>query len=164
MAPQASNDDINNHSNLSSHRRNKDQNHAVINIDISIGTGHGLSAIRTVRGFMRDLPHLRPIALIVKSMLKQSHLNDVATGGLGSYVLVNMITAYLKTQQPRSESDDVKDLGMMLKGFLRYFSKVFDHNTTTISVTRGGFCEKLKTDDVHDNSWRNHYKKKNSQR
>ena len=43
-------------------------------------------------------PALRPLALTLKALLRTAApapLNDVATGGLGSYSLVNMLVAHL---------------------------------------------------------------------
>jgi len=39
---------------------------------------------------------LRPLVLVLKSILKQSNLGDVSTGGLGSWSLANMAIAHLQ--------------------------------------------------------------------
>ena len=44
-------------------------------------------------------PALRPLVLVVKSLLKASGLNDVSTGGLGSFALANMVVAHLQEEQ-----------------------------------------------------------------
>lgn len=38
---------------------------------------------------------LRPLVLALKSLLKDRHLNEVVTGGMGTYALSNMVLAHL---------------------------------------------------------------------
>lgn len=42
-----------------------------------------------------DYPALRPLILVLKAALKQRGLADVATGGLGSWSLANMVIAHI---------------------------------------------------------------------
>jgi DNA polymerase sigma len=44
------------------------------------------------------LPPLRPLVLVIKAMLKEAGLNEVFTGGLSSYSLVNMVVAHLQAE------------------------------------------------------------------
>ena len=44
---------------------------------------------------MARWPALRPLVLVVKSLLKANGLNDVSTGGLGSFALANLALAHL---------------------------------------------------------------------
>jgi len=43
-------------------------------------------------------PALRPLVLVIKSLLKANGLNDVSTGGLGSFALANMALAHLQEE------------------------------------------------------------------
>lgn len=45
-----------------------------------------------------DFAVLQPLVLALKSILKQNSLGDVATGGLGSWSLANMVIAHLQVQ------------------------------------------------------------------
>jgi DNA polymerase sigma len=47
---------------------------------------------------VRALPPLRPLVLVIKAMLKEAGLNEVFTGGLSSYSLVNMVVAHLQAE------------------------------------------------------------------
>lgn len=44
---------------------------------------------------VQEWPALRPLVLVLKSLLKQKRLNDVSTGGLSSFALANMVLAHL---------------------------------------------------------------------
>lgn len=68
----------------------------LIPVDISFGTKNGLDAVQFVRANLINLPALRPMALFLKSVLKENNLSEVSTGGLGSYALMNIIIAYLQ--------------------------------------------------------------------
>ena len=43
-------------------------------------------------------PALRSLVLVLKSLLKANGLNDVSTGGLGSFALANMALAHLQEE------------------------------------------------------------------
>jgi hypothetical protein len=44
------------------------------------------------------LPPLRPLVLVTKALLKEAGLNEVFTGGLSSYSLINMTIAHLQAE------------------------------------------------------------------
>lgn len=67
-------------------------------MDVSINSAGGVHAAALVGRHMAALPALRPLALTLKALLRAAApapLHDVATGGLGSYSLVNMLAAHL---------------------------------------------------------------------
>jgi DNA polymerase sigma len=45
----------------------------------------------------KDMPHLRPLVMIVKCLLSQRGLNDVYAGGIGSFTVVVMVRHFLST-------------------------------------------------------------------
>jgi hypothetical protein len=57
---------------------------------------------------VRALPPLRPLVLAAKALLKEAGLNEVFTGGLSSYSLLNMAVAHLQCEglspDPRAAS------------------------------------------------------------
>ena len=65
--------------------------------DISFNVANGPQAAGVVRDLMDRLPPMRPITLVLKIFLQQRHLNEVYTGGLGSYALLCMVAAFLQT-------------------------------------------------------------------
>ncbi len=68
-----------------------------VDVDISINGEGGMRAAALIARHITALPSLRPLALTLKALLRvqQPPLNDVSTGGLGSYSLVNMLIAHL---------------------------------------------------------------------
>jgi DNA polymerase sigma len=67
-------------------------------VDISLGAINGACAVRLMTAACEELPPLRPLALAVKALLKERRLNEVWTGGLSSYSLVNMVIAHLQCE------------------------------------------------------------------
>ena len=72
--------------------------------DISLGAGNGPAAVRWVRSAVRALRPLRPLCLAVKALLREQGLNEVFTGGLSSYSLVNMVRGPPGSISPRGRS------------------------------------------------------------
>ncbi|GIL59507.1 hypothetical protein Vafri_14274 [Volvox africanus] len=64
-------------------------------MDISVGAETGLTGVAMLQRAVAMLPPLRPLCLVVKALLKETGLNEVFTGGLSSYCLVNMMIAHL---------------------------------------------------------------------
>lgn len=70
--------------------------HGRFPVDISINQPNGIRAVDIVNGFIKELPAAKPLVLIVKSFLNQRSMNEVFTGGLGSYSIVCMVTSFLQ--------------------------------------------------------------------
>ena len=66
--------------------------------DISIGVANGAAAVSMVRHAVMLLPPLRPLVLVLKALLRETKLNEVFSGGLSSYSLVNMVIAHLQCE------------------------------------------------------------------
>ena len=66
--------------------------------DISFGASNGASAVAFLRKQIIAVPPLRPLTLAVKALLRDRGLNEVFTGGIGSYALVNMVLAHLQRE------------------------------------------------------------------
>jgi DNA polymerase sigma len=65
-------------------------------VDLSICNDSGLRAAYYLRQWSDRLPALRPLVLVNKLLLREHSLNDVASGGLGSWALANMVMAHLR--------------------------------------------------------------------
>ena len=74
------------------------QDGSSIPADISIGVANGASAVAMVRHAVMLLPPLRPLVLVLKALLRETKLNEVFSGGLSSYSLVNMVIAHLQCE------------------------------------------------------------------
>lgn len=67
-------------------------------VDISISSNTGVLAARYMSNQAVAYPPLRPLALVLKAYLRNQRLLDVATGGLSSYSLCNLIIAHLQEE------------------------------------------------------------------
>lgn len=68
---------------------------------------------------LADLPPLRPLCLVLKIFLQQRELNEVFTGGIGSYALLAMIMAHLQLHASWTTGRDNElegNLGVLLVG------------------------------------------------
>eukprot|EP01090_Pellita_catalonica_P020285 TRINITY_DN7179_c0_g2_i1.p1 TRINITY_DN7179_c0_g2~~TRINITY_DN7179_c0_g2_i1.p1 ORF type:complete len:304 (-),score=42.51 TRINITY_DN7179_c0_g2_i1:90-1001(-) len=101
----------------------------------------GLAASKLVREYVKTLPALTPLALVLKQFLYERDLNDTYTGGISSYCLVLMIVAFLKINVAPLANGKEKErvnLGTILLEFLRFFGEQFDFDKMGISLHNGG--------------------------
>ncbi|GER53870.1 poly(A) RNA polymerase protein 2 [Striga asiatica] len=64
--------------------------------DISFDVENGPKAAEYIKDAVSKWPPLRPLCLILKVFLQQRELNEVYTGGIGSYALLSMLIAMLR--------------------------------------------------------------------
>jgi len=57
-----------------------------------------LCCVNTSQGYMQQYPALQYLVLILKQFLSQRDLNDVYTGGLGSYSLILLIVSFFQVK------------------------------------------------------------------
>ncbi|KAK9827438.1 hypothetical protein WJX74_002466 [Apatococcus lobatus] len=69
-----------------------------LSTDISLGTANGLSSVQYIGWQLSRLPAIRPLTLAIKALLRELGLNEVFSGGLSSYSVVNMVMAYLSLE------------------------------------------------------------------
>ena len=62
--------------------------------DVSFDVANGPASAEIVRANMRRFPALRPLTTVLKAFLQQRALNEVYTGGVGSYALLCMVMAH----------------------------------------------------------------------
>ncbi|RKP34334.1 hypothetical protein BJ085DRAFT_20891, partial [Dimargaris cristalligena] len=108
-------------------------------IDISFNQPNGAEAVEIIRRFQEeDWPvSLRSLLFLIKQFLYQRGLNEVYSGGLGSYALINMITSFLQLH-PRIRSgqiDPAENLGVLLMEFFELYGKTFRYRTTGIKTS-----------------------------
>jgi hypothetical protein len=67
---------------------------------------------------MAALPPLRPLVLLLKVLLKQASLNEVFSGGLSSWSLINMVVAHLQAEGMAADlqwlPDNARDPGALV--------------------------------------------------
>ncbi|KAI0647467.1 hypothetical protein C8Q79DRAFT_907770 [Trametes meyenii] len=114
--------------------------HGRFPVDISINQGNGVSAGKMVKQFLEELPALRSLVLIIKSFLSQRSMNEVFTGGLGSYSIVCLAISFLQMHPKvrRGEIDPSKNLGVLVMEFFELYGWYFNYQEVGISIRDGG--------------------------
>ncbi|CCM06442.1 uncharacterized protein FIBRA_08704 [Fibroporia radiculosa] len=114
--------------------------HGNIPVDISINQGNGVTAGTMIKHFLAELPALRSLVLIVKSFLSQRSMNEVYTGGLGSYSIVCLVISFLQMHPKirRGEIDPSKNLGVLVMEFFELYGCYFNYKEVGISIREGG--------------------------
>ncbi|KAL5511272.1 hypothetical protein ACEPAH_4487 [Sanghuangporus vaninii] len=109
-------------------------------VDISINQSNGVRAGEMINRFIREFPALRALVLIVKSFLRQRNLNEVYSGGLGSYAIVCLVVSHLQMHPKvrRAEIDSAKNLGVLMLEFFELYGRYFNYANTGISLRHGG--------------------------
>ncbi|KAK9078245.1 hypothetical protein SSX86_002302 [Deinandra increscens subsp. villosa] len=87
-----------------------------ISFDISFNMENGPKAAEYVQDAISKWPPLRPLCLILKVFLQQRGLNEVFSGGIGSYALLVMLIAMLQNSLD-SHSFPQYNLGVLLVTF-----------------------------------------------
>ncbi|GMJ05238.1 TRF4/5-Like [Hibiscus trionum] len=110
--------------------------------DISFDVDNGPKAAEFIKGAVQKWPQLRPLCLILKVFLQQRDLNEVYSGGIGSYALLAMIIAMLQNLC-ESQAYLEPNLGMLLVHFFDFYGRKL--NTVDVGVSckdRGTFFSK----------------------
>ncbi|KAG2357091.1 hypothetical protein BDR07DRAFT_1298717 [Suillus spraguei] len=115
-----------------------------LNVDISINQGNGVVAGSIVNGFLNGMRGcgfaLRSLIIIAKAFLNQRGMNEVYTGGLGSYSIVCLAVSFLQMHPKirRGEIDAEKNLGVLVMEFFELYGCYFNYEEVGISVRNGG--------------------------
>ncbi|KAJ3807269.1 hypothetical protein F5876DRAFT_48398, partial [Lentinula aff. lateritia] len=114
--------------------------HGHIPVDVSINQGNGTVGADVVNGFLRDIIALRALVMITKMFLSQRSMNEVYTGGLGSYSIVSLVISFLQMHPKirRGEIDADQSLGVLLIEFFELYGSFFNYENVGISVRDGG--------------------------
>lgn len=109
-------------------------------IDVSINVISGLEAAKFMRDEMRKQPAVRTLTLILKHFLEMRRLNEVFTGGLGSYSIMCLVISFLQAH-PLIQSGLIRaheNLGVLMMEFFELYGKNFNYEVVGISVLDDG--------------------------
>lgn len=109
-------------------------------IDLCLNSGAAIKAAQHVQKKLKEFPPSIPVILVVKCLLKEAKLNDVAFGGLGGYALANMVLVHCMELRKMGRPD--LDYGEVLLGFLDKFGYNFDIIRQAVSSRRGEVIKK----------------------
>ncbi|GAA5934963.1 hypothetical protein JCM3775_004660 [Rhodotorula graminis] len=92
----------------------------------------------------------RSLVLLVKAFLGQRGMNEVFTGGLGSYSIICLVISFLQLH-PKIQTATInpnRNLGLLFVEFLELYGKHFNYDQAGITLRgRGGYFNK------HDKGW-----------
>jgi non-canonical poly(A) RNA polymerase PAPD5/7 len=125
-----------------------DQAYGAFNVDMSVNQPNGIVAGEVVNRFLESWERggrgegraLRSLVMITKLFLSQRGMNEVFTGGLGSYTIVCLAISFLQLHPKirRGEVDPEKNLGVLLVEFLELYGWAFNYEEVGISIRDGG--------------------------
>lgn len=59
-------------------------------MDLSFNQNNALDVVALVQRYLREMPALRPLVMVLKTLFHQRNLSIPAEGGLGSYSIVRI--------------------------------------------------------------------------
>ena len=114
--------------------------HGYFSVDISINQQNGLEVGKVVSGFLSEMPALRALVFVTKAFLSQRAMNEVFTGGLGSYSIVCLAISFLQMHPKirRGEIDPSRNLGVLVMEFFELYGLHFNYHEAGVSLRDGG--------------------------
>ncbi|KAL8147812.1 uncharacterized protein LOC141708006 isoform X1 [Apium graveolens] len=103
-----------------------------ISFDISFDVHNGPKAAEFIKGAISKWPPLRPLCLILKVFLQQRELNEVYSGGIGSYALLAMLIAMLRSVNDFHALPE-HNLGVLLVNFFDIYGRKLNISDVGIS-------------------------------
>ncbi|KAK3266534.1 hypothetical protein CYMTET_24848 [Cymbomonas tetramitiformis] len=117
--------------------------------DISMGSVNGLITAKWIRAQMVQYPPLAPLCVILKRFLLSKYLNDTRGGGVGGFLLVNLVLGFLMHVAAEYGIAEWGDLGGLLHSFFVHYAN-FDYANKAVAAgrpERGGVIAKKELDN-----------------
>ncbi|XP_052457636.1 terminal nucleotidyltransferase 4B-like isoform X1 [Carassius gibelio] len=93
---------------------------------------------REVAAHFHQFPVLPYLVLVLKQFLLQRELNEVFTGGIGSYSLFLMVVSFLQLHYREDACSSNPNLGVLLIEFFELYGRHFNYLKTGIRIRDGG--------------------------
>lgn len=111
--------------------------------DISFDVQNGPEAAKFIKDAIAKISPLKPLCLILKIFLQQRELNEVYSGGIGSYALLVMLMTHLQMHWSRQSSKAnstclESNLGILLIDFFDLYGRKLNANDVGVSCRSGG--------------------------
>lgn len=108
-------------------KTNDEYGETKIDITVKSQRHSGLNCVGLIKQYLVYYRPLRPLTLILKQLLYLTELNDPYQGGISSYGLILMITAFIQSLIAKNVySDYENNYGRLLLEFLKFYSSGFD--------------------------------------
>ena len=109
-----------------------------VKVDISFNMESGLLSAEKIKSYLKQYPILDKLVLVIKQFLYQRTLNEVYTGGIGSYSVILLVVSFLQ-RHPRSEiTANDANLGVLLVEFFELYGRNFNYSIVGIKVDGTG--------------------------
>uniref|UniRef100_A0A8C1NMZ8 Terminal nucleotidyltransferase 4A n=1 Tax=Cyprinus carpio TaxID=7962 RepID=A0A8C1NMZ8_CYPCA len=112
--------------------------HTEVKVDISFNVQNGVKAAKLIKDFKQQFPVLPYLVLVLKQFLLQRELNEVFTGGIGSYSLFLMVVSFLQLHYREDACSSNPNLGVLLIEFFELYGRHFNYLKTGIRIKDGG--------------------------
>ncbi|XP_023646201.1 terminal nucleotidyltransferase 4B [Paramormyrops kingsleyae] len=109
-----------------------------VKVDISFNVQNGVKAAQLIKEFKKKFPVLPHLVLVLKQFLLQRDLNEVFTGGIGSYSLFLMAVSFLQMNYREDVCSPNVNMGVLLIEFFELYGRHFNYIKTGIRVKDGG--------------------------
>ncbi|KAH9323182.1 hypothetical protein KI387_017821, partial [Taxus chinensis] len=111
--------------------------------DVSFDVQNGPEAAKFIKDAISKIPPLRPLCLILKIFLQQRELNEVYSGGIGSYALLVMLITHLQVHWSQESSTGrstllERNLGILLIDFFDLYGRKLNACNVGVSCRSGG--------------------------
>uniref|UniRef100_A0AAV2LV81 Terminal nucleotidyltransferase 4A n=1 Tax=Knipowitschia caucasica TaxID=637954 RepID=A0AAV2LV81_KNICA len=120
-----------------------------VKVDISFNVKSGVKAACLIKEYKEKYPVLPYLVLVLKQFLLQRDLNEVFTGGIGSYSLFLMAVSFLQLHYRDDVCSPNINIGVLLIEFFELYGRNFNYLKTGIRIADGG-CYVAK-DEVQKN-------------
>jgi len=130
-----------------------------ISLDVCFDQEGGPQAAETMNHFLKSMPPLRPLCMVLKYFVKVRSINEPYYGGVGSYMLQLMIISFLqhRARQEKYLRRTTKtltcNLGSLLLEFFELYGLDFNYITTGISVRNDGSYFPKGARDKREHFW-----------
>ncbi|MCI4393013.1 hypothetical protein PGIGA_G00152620 [Pangasianodon gigas] len=112
--------------------------HTEVKVDISFNVHSGVKAANLIKDFKKKFPVLPYLVLVLKQFLLQRELNEVFTGGIGSYSLFLMAVSFLQLHYREDVCSPNSNMGVLLIEFFELYGRHFNYLKTGIRIKDGG--------------------------
>ncbi|XP_054309018.2 terminal nucleotidyltransferase 4B isoform X6 [Pongo pygmaeus] len=109
-----------------------------VKVDISFNVQNGVRAADLIKDFTKKYPVLPYLVLVLKQFLLQRDLNEVFTGGIGSYSLFLMAVSFLQLHPREDACIPNTNYGVLLIEFFELYGRHFNYLKTGIRIKDGG--------------------------
>ena len=110
----------------------------LVHIDISFNTSNGQEAAGLVKRYLTEFPLLKQMVMLLKYILNHRGLNEVWTGGLGSYALTLLVVNFFQQHPRDSAKYEGENLGTLLLEFFELYGRNFNYELNGIRVKDAG--------------------------